>query len=137
MRSERAVGRALCEAFKHGAIKREQVVVCSKGGYLTFDVEMRPADPRKWIQDNYVKAGIFSWADFVAGCHCMTPAYLKNQVIVFWAEPLFVANYCIAKSKNHRPENSGCPNEIGFVYKMMICAISEVTHLWNKVSDSD
>lgn len=80
MRSERAVGRAISEMVQRGTIKREQVVVCTKGGYLTFDVD-RPTDPRKWIQENYVKAGIFSWSDFVAGCHCMTPAYLKNQVL--------------------------------------------------------
>lgn len=78
-RSEQAVGRAVAEGIRLGFITREQVVVCTKGGYLTFGTE-RPSDPRRWIQENYVKAGLFTWADFVAGCHCMTPAYLKNQL---------------------------------------------------------
>jgi len=78
-RSEQVVGRAVAEGIRLGFITRDQVVVCTKGGYLTFGTE-RPSDPRRWIQENYIKAGLFTWADFVAGCHCMTPAYLKNQV---------------------------------------------------------
>ena len=78
-RSELAVGRAITEGIKQGFITREQVVVCTKGGYLTFGTE-RPADPRRWIQETYVKSGLFKWEDFIAGCHCMTPAYIKNQV---------------------------------------------------------
>ncbi|KAG0581265.1 hypothetical protein M758_4G242300 [Ceratodon purpureus] len=78
-RSELAVGRAITEGIKQGFITREQVVVCTKGGYLTFGTE-RPADPRRWIQETYVKSGLFKWEDFIAGCHCMTPAYIKNQL---------------------------------------------------------
>jgi aryl-alcohol dehydrogenase-like predicted oxidoreductase len=81
MRSERNVGSALCEAFSRGDISRQQIVVCTKGGFLSFDTN-RPANPRKYIQDTYayVDPGIFDWADFVGGCHCMTPAYIKDQV---------------------------------------------------------
>lgn len=85
-RSEQAVGRAVTEGMKLGFITREQVVVCTKGGYLTFGTET-PADPRRWIQETYVKSGLFTWADFVAGCHCMTPAYIKNQVTSSQGDP--------------------------------------------------
>ncbi|XP_024390284.1 auxin-induced protein PCNT115 [Physcomitrium patens] len=78
-RSERAVRRAISEGIRLGSITREQVIVCTKGGYLTFGNE-KPADPRRWVQETYVKTGLFTWSDFVAGCHCMTPAYLKNQL---------------------------------------------------------
>eukprot|EP00250_Pteridium_aquilinum_P008543 c18026_g2_i1 orf=245-1297(+) len=79
MRSERAVGRALSKAIISGALKRNQVVVCTKGGYLSFDMK-QPANPRLWLEDTYVKRGIFSWSEFAAGCHCMTVPYIKNQL---------------------------------------------------------
>ncbi|KAH9555390.1 hypothetical protein CY35_08G112000 [Sphagnum magellanicum] len=79
MRSERAVGNAVATALAQGIVTRNQVVVCTKGGYFTFDGN-RPANPRQWIQENFVAKGIFSWSEFAAGCHCMTPAYLKNQL---------------------------------------------------------
>jgi aryl-alcohol dehydrogenase-like predicted oxidoreductase len=79
MRSERAVGNAVATALAQGIVTRNQVVVCTKGGYFTFDGN-RPANLRQWIQENFVAKGIFSWSEFAAGCHCMTPAYLKNQV---------------------------------------------------------
>ncbi|KAJ7520160.1 hypothetical protein O6H91_20G070000 [Diphasiastrum complanatum] len=79
MRSERAIGRAIFSAVSSGMIQRNQFVVCTKGGYFTFDVN-RPPNPRKWIEDVYIQPGIFSWADFVAGCHCMTPSYILDQL---------------------------------------------------------
>lgn len=78
-RSEQAVGRAIAAGITQGFISREQVVVCTKGGYLTFGTA-RPADPRRWILDTYVKPGLFKWEDLAAGCHCMAPAYIKNQL---------------------------------------------------------
>ena len=91
---------------------REQVVVCTKGGYLTFGTE-RPADPRRWIQETYVKSGLFNWEDFVAGCHCMAPAYIKNQVTpskgvklpwnaYFVSTELYISNMCLVTSSNFK-----------------------------------
>lgn len=79
MRSERAVGCALSKAICTGVLKRNQVVVCTKGGYLSFDTK-QPANPRGWLEEAYIKPGIFSWSEFAAGCHCMTASYIKNQL---------------------------------------------------------
>ncbi|KAI5055848.1 hypothetical protein GOP47_0029369 [Adiantum capillus-veneris] len=79
MRSERAVGRAVSKAIIFGALKRSQVVVCTKGGYLSFDTK-QPANPRAWLEETYIKPGIFSWSEFAAGCHCMTAPYIRNQL---------------------------------------------------------
>jgi aryl-alcohol dehydrogenase-like predicted oxidoreductase len=65
-RSERAVGRALGRLVKSGGAAREAVVVATKGGYLPFD---GPAPP-----------GLLAPGDLVAGCHCMTPRYLEDQI---------------------------------------------------------
>ncbi|MGH8338056.1 MAG: aldo/keto reductase, partial [Gammaproteobacteria bacterium] len=55
-RSERVIGRILKEAIDGGTLKREEVVVATKGGYVTFDGEM-PSDPRAWFQDRFVRTG--------------------------------------------------------------------------------
>jgi aryl-alcohol dehydrogenase-like predicted oxidoreductase len=39
-----------------------------------------PADPGDYFFQEYVKRGIFGPDDVAAGCHCMTPAYLADQL---------------------------------------------------------
>ena len=77
-RSERSIGTAL-KVLAHKGISRDQIVVCSKGGYLTPDGVM-PADPNRYFFDEYMHKGIFTANDIVAGCHCMTPRFLENQL---------------------------------------------------------
>lgn len=77
-RSERAIGAALRELNERG-FSRDELVICTKGGYLPFD-GAPPSDVRQYIEDNFVKAGIASFADIAAGAHCMTPRYLQSQL---------------------------------------------------------
>jgi aryl-alcohol dehydrogenase-like predicted oxidoreductase len=77
-RSERSIGAALTTLGKKG-IKREEVVVTTKGGFLPFD-SSPPKDVRAYFDETFVKTGIASFSDVVAGCHCMTPSYLLNQL---------------------------------------------------------
>jgi aryl-alcohol dehydrogenase-like predicted oxidoreductase len=77
-RSERAVGVALEELQRRG-FGREEIVVCSKGGYLPFD-GAPPRDVRRYIEENFIDTGIAGWGDIAGGSHCMTPAYLENQL---------------------------------------------------------
>ena len=77
-RSERSVGVALRELTKRG-FARDELVICTKGGYLPFDGEP-PRDVRQYVEDNFVKPGIASFADIAGGAHCMTPRYLQNQL---------------------------------------------------------
>jgi aryl-alcohol dehydrogenase-like predicted oxidoreductase len=74
-RGERTVGKVLRELIGAGALRREEVVVATKGGYLTFDGSM-PPDPRAWFEENFVRSGIIGSGDLVEGAHCMTPRYL-------------------------------------------------------------
>jgi len=78
-RSERAVGEALRALFADGSVRREEVVVATKGGYLPFDGGS-PADPRAYFTETFVRPGVARPEDLVAGCHCMTPAYLRHQL---------------------------------------------------------
>ncbi len=76
-KSERMIGSVLKKVVESGAIHREEVFLCTKGGYLSGD----GAPPSEaWIEQTFVTPGIATWDDIVSDCHCMTPAYLKHQV---------------------------------------------------------
>lgn len=77
-RSERAVGAALLELQQRG-FAREEIVVCTKGGYLPFD-GAPPRDVRGYVEENFIEPGIASWGDIAGGSHCMTPEYLDHQL---------------------------------------------------------
>ncbi|MFZ0641704.1 MAG: aldo/keto reductase [Candidatus Acidiferrales bacterium] len=77
-RSERAVGAALRELF-HKGFGRDEVMVCTKAGFLTPDGEM-PADPNTYFSSEFLERGVFRVEDIAAGCHCMAPGYLADQL---------------------------------------------------------
>ena len=78
-RSERNIGAALSRLVKSGEMRRDEVLVCTKGGYLSFDGNV-PADPRGYFQREYVQRGILDPEQVASGMHCMAPAYLENQI---------------------------------------------------------
>jgi aryl-alcohol dehydrogenase-like predicted oxidoreductase len=78
-RSERSIGQALEELTSKHGFTRDELVICTKGGYLPFD-GAPPRDVRKYVEDTFVKPGIATFDDIVGGSHCMTPAYLQNQL---------------------------------------------------------
>jgi aryl-alcohol dehydrogenase-like predicted oxidoreductase len=77
-RSERAVGAALRELF-HKGFGRDEIMVCTKAGFLTPDGEM-PADPNAYFSQEFLERGVFRVEDIAAGCHCMAPGYLADQL---------------------------------------------------------
>ncbi|MGH9873361.1 MAG: aldo/keto reductase [Pyrinomonadaceae bacterium] len=78
-RSERAIGKALAELTETRRFSRDEIVICTKGGYLPFD-GAPPRDIRRYVEETFVKPGIAGFSDIVGGSHCMTPAYLQNQL---------------------------------------------------------
>jgi aryl-alcohol dehydrogenase-like predicted oxidoreductase len=78
-RSERSIGQALETLANEHGIAREDLVICTKGGYLPFDGSP-PYNPREYVEETFVKPGIASFADIIGGSHCMTPSYLQNQI---------------------------------------------------------
>ncbi len=77
-RSERSIGTALKELVNHG-FGREEIIVATKGGFIPYDT-LPPKDVRAYFETNFVKPEIANFSDIVAGCHCMTPRYLLNQL---------------------------------------------------------
>jgi len=78
-RSERNVGAALAQLFGTGDVKRDEVFVCTKAGYLSFDATL-PPDPRGYFSREYVESGILDPKELAGGMHCMAPNFLHNQL---------------------------------------------------------
>ncbi|HEV2990606.1 MAG TPA: aldo/keto reductase [Candidatus Angelobacter sp.] len=78
-RSERNIGSALQSLIATGEISRDEVLVCTKAGYLSFDGEV-PADPRAYFRREYIESGILDPAEVAGGMHCMSPIYLAEQI---------------------------------------------------------
>jgi aryl-alcohol dehydrogenase-like predicted oxidoreductase len=77
-RSERSIGAALRELTAKG-YGRDELMLCTKAGFLTPDGEM-PADPNEYFAREFLDRGIFQPEEIAAGCHCMTPKYLADQM---------------------------------------------------------
>src|SRR5438445_4230352 len=73
-RSERNIGAALTQQIESGQLKRDEVLICTKAGYLSFDGNL-PADPRAYFMREYVESGILDPAQITGGTHCMAPGY--------------------------------------------------------------
>ena len=81
-RSERSVGEALRRLTAEGVAARDEVVVCTKGGYIPFDTEppAGQAGVRAYVEETFVKPGVIKFEEIAAGSHCMTPRYLSHQL---------------------------------------------------------
>lgn len=100
-RSERAIGQALKFIEERQTYGRDELVICTKGGYLPFDGEP-PTDVRRYIEETFVQTGIAEFSDIVGGSHCMTPAYLQSQIDQSLAN---LNLHCIDVYYIHNPES--------------------------------
>lgn len=78
-RSERSFGKALAALIEAGEIQRDEILLCTKGGFIPFDGEY-PPDPSEYFRKTYLDPGILKHEDIVQGCHAMTPHYLEDQL---------------------------------------------------------
>jgi aryl-alcohol dehydrogenase-like predicted oxidoreductase len=78
-RSERVIGQALALVERELGLRRDGIVVCTKGGYIPFDGTV-PRDPAEYVRQTYVRTGILQPEDVVGGGHVMTPSWLDDQL---------------------------------------------------------
>lgn len=87
-RSERAVGAAIQRALSAGEIARNQIVVCSKGGYIPLD--RNPPATREqyhaYVRREFIDTEIIAPDELVGGGHSLAPRFLR---------------YCLAKSRQN------------------------------------
>lgn len=87
-RSERALCVAIQQAIQAGDIARDELVVCTKGGYIPLDRSM-PAtreEYQAYVRREFIDSEIVLAADIVAGGHSLAPRFLR---------------YCLAKSRQN------------------------------------
>jgi aryl-alcohol dehydrogenase-like predicted oxidoreductase len=81
-RSERAVGHAIVEAIAAGDVRRDELVVCTKGGYVALDGEP-PASREayeQWLEKELFAPGILTPDELVRGGHSLAPKFLAHQL---------------------------------------------------------
>lgn len=78
-RSERNVGAALKALIDTKEARRDELLVCTKAGYIPFDSDI-PADAMGYLRREYIESGIAPASDIVGGSHCIHPRYLADQI---------------------------------------------------------
>jgi len=78
-KSERNIGKALSELINDNLIKREQIFICTKNGYVTNDGDIQE-DFMQYVMRELGKPGIVKEGDISSGYHCMTIPYLADQL---------------------------------------------------------
>ena len=80
--SERCLGAALARAFREGSVQRDEIVVASKGGYLTLDPELVPsgAAARRHLVRTYVDTGLVDPERVAHGVHSLDGPFLRDQI---------------------------------------------------------
>jgi aryl-alcohol dehydrogenase-like predicted oxidoreductase len=80
-RSERAIASALSALVALGTLRRDEIFIATKGGFLTFDAD-EPADPSAYFDEKLIRTGLVRPEEVAAGCHVMAPRYLEDQIEV-------------------------------------------------------
>lgn len=81
-RSERVTGRVLQELIGEGLLRRDEVIICTKAGYVPLDgtAPSSREDYEAYLRTEYFDSGVLSPADLVGGGHAITPKFLVDQL---------------------------------------------------------
>ena len=74
--SEKEIAIALKELMEEENIKREELIICSKGGFIQLEYPF-PENPYTWINENLIQSSLAKEEDIELDQHCMTPDYLE------------------------------------------------------------
>ena len=81
-RSERVIGRVLQELIGDGHLRRDEVVLCTKAGYVPLD-GAPPASRDaygEYVRREYFQPGILQPQELVGGGHSLAPGFLLDQL---------------------------------------------------------
>lgn len=73
-RGEISVGKALARIIEEEIATRDELIVCTKGGFLPHP------DRERWFEREYLGRNGIELSDLVRGMHCMHPAYLMGEI---------------------------------------------------------
>lgn len=74
--SEKEIGIALGELIQNKEIKREALIICSKGGFIQLSYPF-PKNPYTWIKENIIAPKRAYKEDIELDQHCMSEDYLE------------------------------------------------------------
>jgi aryl-alcohol dehydrogenase-like predicted oxidoreductase len=81
-RSERAVGQAVVEAIAAGDVRRDELLICTKGGYVALDGE--PPSSREiylqWLDATFFAPGLVAREELARSGHSLAPRFLAHQL---------------------------------------------------------
>ena len=81
-RSERVVGRTLESLIAAGDARRDELVICTKGGYVALDGEP-PASREEydaWLERTLFATGVVAREELVRAGHSIAPSFLAHQL---------------------------------------------------------
>ena len=78
-KSERTVGKAIFELIDEGKIKRDEIFISTKNGYVTNDADIQE-DFMAYVMREFGKTGIVKEGDISAQYNCMTVPFLEDQL---------------------------------------------------------
>lgn len=76
--SEEEVGEAINELINEKTIKRDEVIVATKGGFIPLNFPF-PKNPYKWIEQNILEKGLAKKSDIELDQHCLSADYLEHS----------------------------------------------------------
>jgi aryl-alcohol dehydrogenase-like predicted oxidoreductase len=87
-RSERALCLAIQESTRAGDVLRNELVICSKGGYIPLDRTPPPsrAEYQAYVRREFLDTEILQAGEIVGGGHSLAPRFIR---------------YCVAKSRQN------------------------------------
>jgi aryl-alcohol dehydrogenase-like predicted oxidoreductase len=87
-RSELAIGSAIQEAIGAGEAMRDELIVCSKGGYIPLprDAPATREEYQAYVKREFIDPEVVRPEEIVAGGHSLAPRFLR---------------YCLAKSRQN------------------------------------
>jgi aryl-alcohol dehydrogenase-like predicted oxidoreductase len=80
MKSEKSICRALLRLVHDGVVKRDQVFVSTKNGYITNDGDFPNVDVMEYMHRMYIQTDVMSADDISSGYNVMNPGYLAKCI---------------------------------------------------------
>jgi aryl-alcohol dehydrogenase-like predicted oxidoreductase len=80
MKSEKSIGRALLRLANDNKMKRDEVFVSTKNGYITNDADFPGVDVMEYMQKMYIANDVINSNDISSGYNVMNPNYLGKCI---------------------------------------------------------
>lgn len=77
--SEKEIGEVIYELMDAGEVKREELIICSKGGFIPLEFPF-PENPYAWIEEHIIEKKLASAEEIELDQHCMSPLFLEDSL---------------------------------------------------------